>query len=416
MKPKFPNSEQSPTLPPQKAELEQLFQGNVLLTRDQIDEIHELEMSSQDTPPIRAVKPNEEHNTTVTLFDSETIEDILADEERVRKSFVRSKKPSAWWYGVQNSLRYNSVEEIDEIQIAAKHTADIEVNGTKEPDQYFEIYEIGEQKADKDSLNTVFETLRLIDQFSGGLLAADPKRPKVILGNDIRLKRNNGGDELKGFATDSFVFINMTGIAESANQVNADYQEILAATVIHEILGHSLEILTTKSGAYFKEHFDYSEDKTAGEHFDSIHASITAKDASKSDSKPVREYGALNSAEDLATTVDATVSEALGFGKSTSKVTKFASKPDEYRKQLAIELMNRAADQAKEYKNTPGFVGSEINYTANDNGELKVNPVRELKISSVSGEAAVQDEISKIISKSKFPPELIVKAEIFTGI
>lgn len=416
MNPKNTSFEQAPAETSPKAEFEVAIHGGALPDREQLVDLYELEMNLQETPPIRLVSPDESHNTLVTIFDSETAEEVLADKERVRQTYIRSHKPSAWWFNVQSSLKHNSVEELDELKIAAKHTVDIVVDGEKQADQFFEVYEAGEQKADEDSLNTVFETLRLIDQFSGGLLAADPKRPKVILGNNIRLKRNKGGDELKGFATDGFAFINMDAIAESSQQANADYQEMLAVVVVHEILGHNLEGLVDKVGGYFGEYFDYSESKTPGEHFDSIHESITPKDASKSDSLPVREYGAVNPAEDLATSVDATVSEALGFNKSTEKITKLASNTDEYRKQLVMELMDRAAKQAKQYSNTPGFVGSEIRYSNDENGELKIKPARELAINSITGEDAAQEEVYKIIEKSKFPTELIVKAELFTGI
>lgn len=398
-------------------EIEAPHKVDVLPTRDQLIELYNLEMSLQDTPPIRLAKPGENHNTIVTTYDQDTPEEVLADTERIRDAYIFANRPSAWWFGVQNSLGHNTLDGASDLKVAAKHTVNIEANGEKQPDQFLEVYEMGDKRVDEESLKTVFETLGLIDQFSGGLISADPNRPKIIIGSNMRLRRNNGGEELKGYVSEGFTFINLDAIAERAEQAGVDYQEMVAVVTIHEILGHNLEKLVySKTGKYFEEHFDYSEDKVPGEHFDSVHSSITPKDISKSESKPVREYGSVNPAEDLATVVDASMSQALGLNKGINKVAILSSQEDDYRKSLVMELMDKAAQQAKQYQNTPGFVGSEITYTTDQNGELKVKPVRELSIKSISGEEAVQEEIHKIISQKKFPTELIVKTEEFTGI
>lgn len=417
MNPETINTEEN-TAKPASHELESIFDSNVLPSHERIREIYELEMSAQDTPPIRAAQPGETANVYITLRDNQTPEEVLADTEMIRNEYIRRGVPIEWWRSLLDSIQHHSEnpDDIKELRLAAKHTADIVFDGERQDDQSFDVYEIGDKTADNQSLQTIFSTLRMIDQFSGGLLAADPRRPKIILGNNVSFQKNHGGDELKGFAMPGCVFINMKAVAESAKQAKADPQEILAVVLTHELLGHGLERVLNNYDRYFKHHFDYSDEMVGGELFEKVHKSITPKDSSIEHSHPVREYGSLNVAEDFATSVDATVAEAMGFDQSTNKIPTLKSKPDEYRKQLAMEFMDKAAQRASQYMNTPGFVGSEIRYAEDEDGKLDVKPARDIEITSMSGLEATQSEITKIIDKCKFPDELIVAADYDRGI
>jgi hypothetical protein len=390
---------------------------NVFPNRQQTRELYQLELDAQETPPIRLAQPGEAADLWLPIAENQTLEAKLADQASIRDEYEQRNIDQAlshsWWTRLTEDLKQHGLdpEQADTLQITAKHTADIVVDGEQQVDQSFEVFEVGETPAEKGSLETTFNTLRLLDQFSGGLLAANPNRPKILLGNDTRLAKNNSGVEVAGTADAEYIFINTSSIAEKAAQVGADEHEVLAAVIIHEMLGHGLERLVEgEAGTYFKKHFNYSKQHVEGKFFDSIHESITPKDDSKYGSEPVREYGRVNAAEDLATSVETTVGEALGLNNSTNKIETTKGNTDSYRTELVMGLMDTAAQQALKYRNTPGIVGSELRYLHDDEGNLTgVEPARKFDIKTVSGEVAIREEVEKIIDKYRFPDELVIE-------
>ena len=285
-------------------------------------------------------------------------------------------------------------------RFTAKHTLDIIYDG-KPTDQRYEVFEIGGTDPDLAASKTVFDTLTLIDQFSGGALAADLNRPRIVLSNGIRLIDNpNGGGEGLGFANPSFIFINVSGLREKAVQVGADFHKLLAVTAVHELLGHGLERnVMGDTDEYFSQYFNYSSEKSAGSLFKSIHNSIKSKDNLHAESQPVREYGRVSAGEDAATSVDASVGEAMGWNESTNKYPRMSSKVDSYRRDLVLQLMDMAAANVAKYDANPGFVGSEVQYTTNGVGVIVAEPVRKIEIRSVNGQEALQQEIAKQVQK-----------------
>ncbi len=337
--------------------------------------------------------------------------DLVQLEAQYAWQALNSASNTSWWNGLASTLRQHGVESEQawNLHLNSRHTATILVDGQKTT-QGFEVFEFGETEQDQETLDIVFHTLHLIDQFSGGLLSADPRRPRIALMDGFRMADNRGGGETLGTATDQLIVLNMSAIAETAQEMGASRQELLAVVITHEILGHTLERLVSgKIGSYFGDYFDYSDERVPGEIFNSVHAQVTAKQAAGRSSAPVREYGSIHPAEDVATTIDAMISETMGWTKTTDKSPRHRSVVDIYRQDLVTQLMIRAAQQATRYDGTPGFVGSEVRADIDQQGKTIIRPVRTMEIETTLGEQAVADELQKVISKHKPPKEFIVQ-------
>lgn len=387
---------------------EQAFHGEVLPQGDALKEIYALEFGSLDLPTTSRVTDDFTEANVVSLNTHVGIPEL-------QKLYVAQATENAyadsWWRDVATVIRErtNEPEQADALRIVAKHT--LEVLANDEPNgQNYEVYEFGEKEEDGRAVEVVLDTLQLIDQFSGGLMASDPDRPRIIIGNGARFEQNNGGGEINGVASEKFVYINMPGVRSIAKEYDADFHELLAVVVVHEVLGHALERrVEGYTGMRFEEFFDYSRNKVKGDIFDSIHETITPKAGGPTESKPVREYGRVNRAEDLATSVDATIADAMGWTETTDKIPRFRSELDTYRTDLALVLMHDAADMASQYDDTPGLVGSELRYVINEAGIITgVEPVRKMRLRSIGGAEAVRQEISKVVDKYKPGNEFIV--------
>ena len=394
-----------------------------LPTQAEIAELYAEQVAQQETPTVRAARPGEKADITRAVYDPRSIDTILQDPAGLVESYVKTHEPTPWWQHLNDSLRDAGVtsEALSTLEITAKHSADVVVDGKPQAGQAFDVFELGqpdEPRADEASLQTVFNTLQQIDQFTGGLLAADPDRQKILLGSGIDMHANNGGDEFKGFANTNYAFINLDAIQDSAEKTGVDAQEILAAVVIHEILGHGTELLTHGSaGRYFEQHFHYSNERASGTHFDSVHETVTAKDPAHADSRPVREYSRLNAAEDLATSVDASVAEALDLKQSVDALPVMRSTPDAHRRDLILQLMDQAAQNARTYENTPGISGAELRYVTNEQGKVTgVEPARKLEINTTDGQTAVQQEVQSLLAAAQLPKEITVRFETDTGV
>lgn len=307
-----------------------------------------------------------------------------------------------WWVSAANSLHNNAANPADaeHVTLAAKHTVEVVYRGQHTGQQY-EVYELGTPQvaSDPEAAQAVFDSLELIDQFTGGALAADPQLPGIVLVNDIRFRNNpSGREEILGIATDDKIVINVGGVKAKAGSMGVDYRELLAATTVHELLGHELEShVHGLTGRYFPQHFKYSHERQEGEIFTDVHRRIEAKDPDRSASQPVREYGQVSPEEDFATSVDSMVSHAMGWDETTTDhLPNWKSQPDEYRSELVLGLMDEAARRAHERYGSanPGVVGGELDFERNDVGEIVAAvPARRLEVLTVDGATAIRQEI-----------------------
>ncbi len=380
---------------------------------DALRSVYRLEFGSLDLPSSYRVTDNYPEANVVLANEGD---DSNYDLQELRNVFVSQASWKAyrdsWW--ANTSLRLKELgadpEQADNFPIAAKHTLDIVVDGNR-TGQGFDVFEVGEPEEDREAIATAFETLKIIDQFSGGLLAADPDRPSVILSNGIRLGQNREGGEYGGAAFPGGVVVNMPALKEMAREAGADFYALLSVVIVHEALGHGLERLVKgDSGRYFPEHFKYSYKRVPGEIFDDVHESVVARDAlMAASSQPIREYGKTAPSEDFATSVDAAVAEVMGWDKGVAALPRFNSSPDAYRTELVLRLMQEAADIAKKYGYTPGIVGSEVRYVTGPDGNLAgVEPARKVEVTTVAGEQAVREEIDKMVAKYSPGSEFIV--------
>jgi hypothetical protein len=384
-------------------------QHNVLPSGDALHDIYRLEFTSLDLPDTYQTT-SDYHEANVTYAGPNP------DIQQLRDSFVSQAAEKAyndsWWQRASEALKAHGAdpEVADNLVVAAKHNLSVVVDG-KPTNQGFEVFEVGEREADEGAVKTVFDTLRLIDQYSGGLLAADPDRPCIALANGIRLGQNRTGGEKGGIAAPGAVVINMSALKDIAKEADADLHELLAIVIVHEVLGHSLERLTMngKTGLYFARHFDYSNNRVPGKIFEGIHESIQPKEAAKNGSQPVREYGKVNAAEDFATSVDAVVAQAMGWSSTADKMPRFQSEVDTHRSDLAIGLMQNAARLALKHEHTHGFVGSELRYITDAKGRaVGVEPARKFEVTSFYDDGIVQREIENMVAKYDPGNEFIV--------
>lgn len=392
---------------------EQEQNRNVLPRGEGLRELYQLEFAALDLPDsFRMTDTYAEAD--VELFTNDSDAPHYGIQE-VQGAFVRQAAERAyqgsWWVNLADRLREKALDPsaVDDMRIAAQHTLDVMV-ADQPTGQNFEVFEIGTAEEDREAVDVVFNTLTALDQFSGGLMAADPERPRIILSNGIRMQQNRKGSEISGVAIPGAVFINMPALKEQAREAGADFHALLAVVVAHEALGHGLERLVKgDTGRYFHEHFDYSNERQQGDMFHEVHASIKPNDEAAAGSQPVREYGKVSSSEDFATSVDATVAEAMGWAAGVESIPRFKSTPDAHRSDLAVQLMQEAAIKALSYDHTPGIVGSKVRYITDAEGNVTgVEPERKIEVNSVSGQEAVEEEIKKQVNRYRPGDQLVV--------
>ncbi len=321
----------------------------------------------------------------------------------VRSEFLDSVQRRAssktWWAPMTRTLgELGAASDLpSRMRLNAKHTLDFLVRD-RPTGQNFEIFDMGDDDTDEQSLHAVSETLTLIDQFSGGMSSADYQRPRIVLGNNIRLGKNNGGREVKGIATQDCVFLNMSAITERAAEVDINATQLVSSVLVHEVLGHALERhVMGVVDTYFPQYFHYSTERVPGRMFDSIHAEVKARKHGYEDSQPTHEYGAINAAEDFATSVDALVGKAMGW-VDLEKVEESRRTPDSYRRDLVMSALNLAAHRARFYDGTPGFVGSNLRHVLDESGDVQAAvPTRTTRVASTTGHEAAQQELDNIL-------------------
>lgn len=389
--------------------------GSQLPTAEELSGILSAELLLTVPTYARLVQQGEQSNVRILGDDTEAIDvtspDLLPklQSEYIEQN-VKKLVDKAWWVKLQKTLSREVMPE--PINILAKHVLEMEAHG-KDTEQQYDVFEVGDKPLTEEERKIVFSTLKLIDQFSGGLLSTEEARRPIVFG-DISLPAKSGiaheESAPAGINNADLTYINMDIVRSDAEKSDVDIHDRFAAVIVHEILGHHLEhTVEGNTGDTFERHFDYSEERKEGTMFN-IHSSITPKDPAI-ESNPVSEYGHRNAAEDLATSVEASVAEALGWKDNLSARFHDPATVDSHRRDIVLDLMQAAAEKAMSNEGTPGFVGSEIEYTKDGTGNLRVVPVRQYKIQATYGEDARREEIAKLTATLKKDSELIVRVD-----
>jgi len=355
----------------------------------------------------REAQPGETANATVTYTYGERL-DLNTPE--VRQEAVSScatnlaevARSCSWWSGIDAEIGHVKEGDLvpNETAIFARHTFMPVVDGVPASSAY-SVYEMGEPSSPAD-IESVANALGIIDQYSGGALTGS----RIVLANGMQWRNNRNAGEILGLNTEKATYLNIKAIHQIAEETGADPAQLTATVLVHEVLERWRYGST---GKLFPEHFEYTDDYTTGDIFDSIHMSIRAKNEQYKDSRPVREYGAATSSEDLATSIDALVAHAEGW--DTSKAARFASKPDKYRSEIAMQLMTEAAEIVGRGTGNPGFVGAELRYDRDKQGNVTGSrPARTLEHTVIDAQTAFEQEIEYIASKLT-PYEVVVKQE-----
>lgn len=358
--------------------------------------------------PVREAGPGEIANATVIQADEAPL-NVQAPEvrqEALRNCALKSAREAtaySWWCDITDDVEFimDKKPAPGDMMIGAKHHFAPTVNGV-EMEAGYDVYEMG-QPSDASDMETVANTLNIIDQYSGGALAGS----RVVLIKDTQWQDNTNGKQALGINGKDATYVNVQAIHELADSTATNPSDLLSTILVHEMLGHGLERRRTgDTGGHFREHFEYSEEFTPGDIFSAIHRTIQAKDKAHSHSHPVREYGAVSSAEDLATSVDAEISKAEGW--HTAQIPRFASKPDEYRRDIVMQLMTEAAEMVGHTAGNPGIVGGEIRYYKDKDGNvIGSGPARTLEHTVIDAHTAIRQELDDIASKC-VPHEVIV--------
>ncbi len=199
-----------------------LPEGNELQAR------YQLELSTFSAPTsARLANSGERADIIELVYDLDEAANTPLDIARLHRSYMGESAWGAvndsWWKCFAEHLERYAVEpqQAKNLYLHAKHSANITVDGQPTA-QGFEIYEFGAAAQNPLALRKVFETLGHIDQLSGGLLSADPQRPRLALLDGFRMRDNRGIGETLGSANSSFVWLNVTGISEAAQEAGDD--------------------------------------------------------------------------------------------------------------------------------------------------------------------------------------------------
>lgn len=313
-----------------------------------------------------------------------------------------------WWGGLAESLkRYGLNGEQARSASTIKSVYSVEFAQDGRPQGSVSIYECGEDPEGQMTASeqeALVDTLKIIDQFTGGaFLASEPSRRIITtLSRELIHPESTDSKPIGGLANEKYTLLNLAAIRDSAAEKGLPPETMLGLITTHEILGHQVERLGEgETGTFFKNHFSYSEEKVAGDKFNEVHAEIRPLDESASSSRPVREYGATNAAEDLATTseniyldtVDSSLIDRLG-----------GHNRDAHREDLIMQLFDKVAHDTQEKDGVGyGYVGSPISYVEGKNG-LTVQPARETAVHTMTPQEALYREFDEIASKYKGKP------------
>lgn len=334
-----------------------------------------------------------------------------AQKQAIRDQFINETTERlsghAWWSKTEELLvsRYGEDPQKahDALKLRTAHKFNVI---TKEGVQgRYEVMECGdteESKLSEEEKIAIIETLRIIDQFSGGSLTDHPEASRIITVHSKMPHPNDPDQEVSGIALRYGTILNLREIRRLATAEGVEVGTMLGVVLVHEVLGHQLERQSSEGiGNTFQEYFDYSKARMSGNMFDGIHEQITPKDPANAQSRPVREYGFVSPAEDFATTADAMVSDAVGWAKDIEHVERSASVNDPYRAEIVLKVMDQVARAMHEKHGVGvGYVGSPIEYQEGASG-LEVVPGRTLIHSEVPIETVIQDQVSRLIQRFK---------------
>lgn len=341
-----------------------------------------------------------------------------AQKQAIRDQFINETTEGlsehAWWSKTEElliSYGEDPQNAHDALKLRTAHHFNV---FTKEGTQgRYEVMECGdteESKLSEEEKIAITETLRIIDQFSGGSLTERPEARRIITVHSKMPHPNDPDQDVSGIAFGYGTILNLREIRRLAAAEGVEVGTMLGVILVHEVLGHQLERQSPHGiGQAFREHFNYSEARKSGDMFDGIHEEITPKDSANAQSRPVREYGYVSPAEDFATTADAMVSDAVGWAKDIEHVERSASVNDPYRAEIVLKVMDQVARAMHEKHGVGvGYVGSPIEYQEGASG-LEVVPGRTLIHSEVPIETVIQDQVSQLLHRYKGLTKLVYK-------
>lgn len=316
-------------------------------------------------------------NASVWL-DTPPKSDDEAREECIRNIAAKFARDQ-WWMPLDEGLgKWGFDERIrgSALQLLREHTFEIEVNG-HEVGSATTVYECGptyEDALNEQELEHLRDTLTILDQFTGGTLTHTGAGRRLAFIEGVTLPHpKDGRREIGGFIDDELTIINLSYIRRMAREHGADFSTLLAVTLAHEMVGHQREHqVTRKAGAYLLKHFDYSKERVPGDMYPSVHAQVTPKSPEHSSSKPVRTYGYVNSAEDLASSVDTYLAHIMGWEAETAKVPWLKSTPDEYRAEIVEAFLQEQVGRSR--KGDRGLSASITYHEDEATGELSARP------------------------------------------
>lgn len=341
-------------------------------------------------------------------------------KQKIQRLFLNetsgNRAAASWWAETEKSLvRSGVVPEEARKAITLRRAHEFTVLTPEGPAGFYEVMECGdseEAQITEDEMAAIVKTLEVIDQFTGGALVNSPNRRRIITAAVNIPHPQNRAEGVAGVAYQNGTLLNLREIRRLAGEYQLEVGVMLGVVLVHEQLGHQLERFAKNgTGKVFPEHFDYSEEKVAGKFFHKIHKSITPRDKANTESKPVREYGYVNPAEDFATSVDAAISEAMGWDYETAN-ERSSSIPDRHRSDIIMGLMDDVAKAAKKkYGQGTGFVGSPVSYVEGPSGP-EATPGRTLAHSTKPTERVIEEEVARLSKPFKGLPELVYKVSL----
>ncbi len=335
----------------------------------------------------------------VDLTDPNCLQEVQG--KYVRQVADRLMK-KAWWQELSQPNEIISGDTSStQVDIVARHTAEASYKGEVFGPEYarhkYEVYEVGRVPVDEEGLQTIYRTLELIDQYSGGFLSLEDQR--VVLASGYMTEKAQNGAHVLGYNLGNFTFVSMDALRGRARETGKDTQGILGGVLIHEILGHALEhALEGETGRYFQQFFEYSEAKRPVDYgIKEVHDSIIPRDGVQQESKPMRRYGWTDSAEDFATSVEIVLCKAHDL--EWPQLDEDEAHVDSYRQELVLEFLDYAARRVSHLEGMPGYVGAEVQHSIDEAGNRAIRPARMLEASTMNGEETVRDELRRIMQE-----------------
>lgn len=339
-------------------------------------------------------------------LDTETLEFI---KNLYARGAARKYARDAWWLSAERTLKQRDVDEQTASELMSLRQAyevEVEVSGKYEGS--YELFACGTDRyaeLTSEEQDTITSTIEVIDQMSGGALLSRPGTKRIVTLGGVYIPHPLRREPLGGTATSDLALINISGLRQIAEQSGVDPQALLSVVVTHELLGHKLEdLLDGNRGDWFEKFFEYSKDRRLGKDFDTIHTEIKARgdtDEARA-SRPVREYGYVNSREDTATSIDALVGSVYGWDDKLKGSNRFAGEPDAFRSEIAMNLFNEVAARVHEATKGRGSstISSPIEYQGSG-AELRVVRARKYKVTEKNFEEVVSEEVQRIAAPFK---------------